>query len=71
MTSSVTSRIRLDFHHIKLDFKKSEVVQPLVLAPSYHIPMKTRILGAHIFILFQSIGQVYLNVILSIFLRST
>ncbi len=28
MTSSVTSR--LDFHHIKVDFNKSEVVQPLV-----------------------------------------
>ncbi len=29
MTSSATSRLRLDFHHIKVDFKKSEVVQPL------------------------------------------
>ncbi len=28
--SSATSRLRLDFHHIKVDFKKSEVVQPLV-----------------------------------------
>ncbi len=32
MTSSATSRLRLDFHHIKVDFKKSEVVliQPLL-----------------------------------------
>ncbi len=30
MTSSATGRLRLDFHHIKVDFKKSEVVQPLV-----------------------------------------
>ncbi len=30
MTSSATSRRRLDFHHIKVDFKKSEVVQPLL-----------------------------------------
>ncbi len=27
---TMTSRLRLDFHHIKVDFKKSEVVQPLV-----------------------------------------
>ncbi len=27
--SSVTNRLRLDFHHIKVDFKKSEVDQPL------------------------------------------
>ncbi len=26
MTSSATSRLRLNFHHIKVDFKKSEVV---------------------------------------------
>ncbi len=32
MTSSATSRLRLNFHHIKVDFKKSEVVQPLVRA---------------------------------------
>ncbi len=32
MTSSATSRLRLDFHHIKVDFKKLEVVQPLVHA---------------------------------------
>ncbi len=31
MTSSATSRLRLD-HHIKADFKKSEVVQPLQCA---------------------------------------
>ncbi len=30
MTSSATSRRRLDFHHKIVDFKKSEVVQPLV-----------------------------------------
>ncbi len=30
MTSSATSRLRLDFHQIKFDFKKSEVVQPLL-----------------------------------------
>ncbi len=29
MTSLATSRLRLDFHHIKVDLKKSEVVQPL------------------------------------------
>ncbi len=29
MTSSATSRLRLDFHYIKVDFKKSEVVQLL------------------------------------------
>ncbi len=29
MTSSATSRLRLDIHHIKVDFKKSEVFQPL------------------------------------------
>ncbi len=29
-SSSVTSRLQLDFHHIKIDFKKSEVVQPLL-----------------------------------------
>ncbi len=28
----MTSRLRLDFHHIKVDFKKSEVIQPLVHA---------------------------------------
>ncbi len=30
MMSSVTSRRRLNFHHKKVDFKKSEVVQPLI-----------------------------------------
>ncbi len=30
MTSSATSGLRLDFHDIKVDFKKSEVIQPLV-----------------------------------------
>ncbi len=29
MMSSATSRLRLDFHHIKVDLKNSEVVQPL------------------------------------------
>ncbi len=28
MKSSAISRLRLDFHHIKVDLKKSEVVQP-------------------------------------------
>ncbi len=27
---SATSRLRLDFHHIKVNLKKSEIVQPLV-----------------------------------------
>ncbi len=30
MTSSATSRLRLDFHHIKVDLKKTEVIQPLI-----------------------------------------
>ncbi len=30
MTSSATSRLRLDFHHIKVNFKKSEIVQALI-----------------------------------------
>ncbi len=30
MTLSATSQLRLDFHHIKVDFKKSEVIQPLI-----------------------------------------
>ncbi len=32
--SSATSWLRLDFHHIKVDFKESEVVQPLILSGS-------------------------------------
>ncbi len=28
--SSTTSRLRLDFHHIKVNFKKSEIVQALI-----------------------------------------
>ncbi len=53
-----------------LVFLGNSVKKMCTSAPS-HITMKTRILGAHIFRLFLSISQVYLNVILSIFLRIT